>query len=212
MVIWKYKLRNSKSCITGYLLRFLGHRIHQARCSSMVPHHIAGVDNIMTDVISCAFKEDKYFKISHDLVSYFNTNFPLAQNESWHKCHVPTGLLSSVIACLRGKLLPMSSLLRQTQQERSTGPNGNDTPPRQASTCSSPASLPANVTLSQEHLLLGSGQGILETEIQSRLWESQIPLRPYPRPLSWLDNQAPSTAQKKSTSYISNASSKDSGV
>ena len=81
-VMWAYKLRNSKSRIAGYLLRFLGLRMHQAKCSSMVPHHIAGEDNIMAEIISPAFKHGKFFELSHDLVSYFNKCFPLVQNES----------------------------------------------------------------------------------------------------------------------------------
>ena len=51
--------------------------MHQAKFSSMIPHHIAGEDNIMADIISCAFKMGKFFAASNDLVSYFNTRFPL---------------------------------------------------------------------------------------------------------------------------------------
>ena len=76
-VVWAYKLHNSKSKIVGYLLHFLGLQMHQAECSSMVPHHIAGEDNIMADIISCTFNNGKYFELSHDLVSYFNKHFPL---------------------------------------------------------------------------------------------------------------------------------------
>ena len=80
-VVWAYKLCNLESIIAGYLLSFLGLRMHQAKFSSMVPHHIAGEDNIMADSISCAFKHGKFFELSHDLVSYFNKRFPLVQNE-----------------------------------------------------------------------------------------------------------------------------------
>ena len=86
--------------------------MHQTKCSSIVPHHIAGEDNIIADIISHAFKHGKFFELSHDVVSYFNKRFPVVQNESWHEFHVPNDLLSSVTACLRGKLLPMASLLR----------------------------------------------------------------------------------------------------
>ena len=81
-VIWAYKLRNSKSIIAGYLLRFLGLRIHQVMTSSLVPHHISGEDNIMADIISRYFKMGKYFDVSQNgLVPYFNNHFPLSQNE-----------------------------------------------------------------------------------------------------------------------------------
>ena len=51
--------------------------MHQAKFSSMIPHHISVEDNIMSDIISCAFKMVKLFAESIDLVSYFNTRFPL---------------------------------------------------------------------------------------------------------------------------------------
>ena len=70
-VVWLYKLRNSKSLIAGYWLCFLGLRMHQSKCSSMVPHHIAVEDNIMADIISRAFKHGKFFALFNDLVSYF---------------------------------------------------------------------------------------------------------------------------------------------
>ena len=203
-VVWAYKLRNSKSKIAGYLLRYLGLRMHQAKCSSMVPHHIAGEDNIMADVISRAFKNGKYFQISNNLVSYFNSHFPLAQNESWHECHVPNKLLSSVIACLQGKLLPMESLRRQTQPGKSTGDAGNSMPIQSVSTHSSNPFLPSNVILSQEHLLLGSGQESSEKELRLRWQESRMPSRPSQRPLSWLANQVRSTERKTNINCTSN--------
>ena len=76
-VVWAYKLRNSKSEIAGCFLRFLGLLMHQSKCSSMIPHHIAGKDNIMSDIISRAFKMGKFSTAPNDIVSYFNTRFSL---------------------------------------------------------------------------------------------------------------------------------------
>ena len=55
-VVWTYKLQNSNPEIAGYLLRLLGLRMHQEKCSSMILHHIAGEDINMADIISRAFK------------------------------------------------------------------------------------------------------------------------------------------------------------
>ena len=84
-MVWSYKLQNSKSAMADYFLCFLGPWMHQAKCSSMIPHHIAGEDKIMADIISRAFKMGKFFAASNDLVSYFNIRFPLMQNESLHE-------------------------------------------------------------------------------------------------------------------------------
>ena len=88
--------------------------MHQTGYSSMILHHIEGVDIIMADIISRAFKLGIFLAASHDSVSYFNTNFPLIQNESWHKHQVPSNILSCVTKYLLGKMLPIASLLRQT--------------------------------------------------------------------------------------------------
>ena len=139
----------------------------------MIPHHIAGEDNIMAYIISCALKKRKFFAASNDLVSYFNTSFPLMQNESWHECQVPSDLLSCMTACLRGNLLTMVSLLRQPQIGRNNGSIGNDMLPHHKSIPSLiHPYLPLNVTLLQEHFLLRSGWGSTEEEIISKFQES----------------------------------------
>ena len=156
-VVWACKLWNSKSRIAGYLLHFLGLRMHHALTSSMIPHHIPGVNNIMANIISRAFKLGQYFEVTQlGLVPYFNSNFPLKQQESWTKCRVPSAHVSSMIACLHGELLPMASLLRQTPRGKITVHFGKSKPPRQESahTLIKP-SLPLNVILSQENLLRG---------------------------------------------------------
>ena len=124
----------------------------------MISHHISVEDNIMANIISRAFKMGKFFAAFNDLVSYFNTRFPLMQNKSWHECQVTSDLLSCVTACLRGKLLTMASLLRQTQTGVNTGFIGNDMLPHHKPTpYLIPPYLPLNLTLSQEHFLLGTG-------------------------------------------------------
>ena len=111
-VLWAYKLRMSKSQISGYLLWFLGLRIHQAQASSMILNHLAGVLNIMADIISRDFKQGQLFVASQNgFMQYFNKQYPLTQNESWTECHVTKDQVSCVIAFLCGKLQPMASLL-----------------------------------------------------------------------------------------------------
>ena len=84
----------------------------------MIPNHLAGVLNIMADIILRDFKIGKFFVASqHGLVPYFNEHFPLTEKESWTECHVPKDQVSCVIAYLRGKLQPMVSLLRQTLRD-----------------------------------------------------------------------------------------------
>ena len=203
-VSWSYKLRNSKSVIAGHLLRFIGLRLHRAKASSLIPIHIAGEDNTMADVISRAFKTGKYFHVASDLPTYFNTHFPLEQQQSWQECRLPTSLTSSVMRCLRGEQLPMASLLKPTPNTKNTGATGSATPIPPASTLSStlPQYLPSSAISSQAHLLRGSGLAGTEEETKSRWAGSRMPLRLSPRPSNWLDNPVSSTAPKANTSSI----------
>ena len=192
----------SKSQIAGYLLRFLGLRIHQDQASSTILHHLAGLLNIMADIILHDFKLGQFFvALQHGLVSYFNEHPPLTQNELWTECHMPNEQVSCVITCLRGNLHPMASLLRRTLSAKNTGISGQTTQQKQASTHFLTSQfLPTNVTLLQEHLLLGSGQEATDEEIRSNFQASQILSQPSPRPLSCLDNTFSSTGQTRDTS------------
>ena len=204
-VAWAYRLRNSRSRVAGFLLRFIGLRLHKLGASNLIPHHIAGEENVMADFISRAFKNGIYFKHApNGLVPYFNTTFPL-QSGSWAECRLPTALVSSVIACLRGELLPMASLLRRMPLGKNTGATGSSTQlvPESTPSLAQP-SLPSSATLSQEHLLLGSGQVATDLDIESRLAVSRTHCQPSPRPSSWLEGQASSTA---ATGNISSSSS-----
>ena len=206
-VVWSYKMRNSVSPIAGHLLRAIGLRIHAQSASGLVPHHIAGENNIMADVISRAFKTGKFFTAQSSLPNYFNSTFPLEQKALWHEYHIPIAHVSSVIACLRGQRLPLESLLARPQKDKSIGGTGLASLASRAPTPSSTQTqcLPSNVMLSQQHLLLGSGQADLDGDIRSVLEGSRMPSRQSARPLNWLANPVQSTAPTKNTNSSLNA-------
>ena len=207
-VAWAYKLLMSKSQISGYLFWFLGLRIHQAQASSMILNHLAGVLNIMEDIILRAFKRGQLFVASqHGLVPYFNEHSPLTQNKSGTECHMLKDQVSCVIACLCGKLQPMESRLRQTPSTRNNGITGQTTQHPHASTHSLIIQfLPTKMKLLQEHLLLGSGQEATDKEIRSKFQASWMLSQPSPRPLQWLDNTFRSTGRTRNTSCSSSGS------
>ena len=130
---------------------------------------MAGVINIMANIISHAFKLGELFVASqHVLVPYLNKHSPLTHNESWTQYHVLKYQVSCVIACLHENLQPVASLLRQTPSARNTGITVKNTLQPQASTHSLTSQfLPTNMTLSQEHFLLGSGKEATDEEIIS---------------------------------------------
>ena len=203
-VAWAYKLRTSKSIVAGRLLRMLGMRIHARQASSLTPLNIAGDDNTMADIVSRAFKNGQYFDASKNLTSYFNHNFPLSQKKSWTEFHLPKELVSRVISCLRGELLPMASLLRLPKVTANTGSTGQNMPQSVALTHSSEKHPPLKETLPSLPSLQGSGQELTERELRSKFQVSRMRSHPSPRPSNWLENQARCTERKTSTTSPSN--------
>ena len=157
----------------------------------------------MADVISRAFKDGKFFTATNNLLTYFDTHFPLPQKKSWQECHLPDALVSRVISCLRGELLPMALLQRLPLIEKNTGSIGKTTQPSCSATPTSLMSLKSNATSSLEGSLRGSGQASTAEDIQSKFKESLTPSRPSPRPSNWLENKVRSTATKKRTTSLS---------
>ena len=81
VLVWHYKLCNSKSKISGRLLWFFGLRIHACYASVIIPRHIARDHNKMSDIVSRTFKKGKYVDASSNLVAYFNhRHLPPAKN------------------------------------------------------------------------------------------------------------------------------------
>ena len=200
-VAWAFKLRTSKSLVAGRLLRLLGLRIHSRKVSSLTPLHIAGENNKMADVVSRAFKSGTFAKAANtNLISYFNSTFPLPQKKLWTEFHIPQNLVSRVISCLRGELLPMGSLIRLPKLDKNIGSTGATMPHSVESTLSSKASKSTSKGhLSSQPLLRGSGQEYTVEELKSWFKASQTRLQPSARPSNWLENPVPSTSMTKFT-------------
>ena len=209
-VSWAYKLRTSKSVAAGRMLRMLGMRIHARAASSITPLNIAGDDNTMADIVSRAFKNGQYFNASKNLTNYFNVHFPLPQEKSWKEFQIPKELVSRVISCLRGELLPMASLLRLPKIAANTGTTGRNMRPSAESTHSSQKFLKSKEISYSQPSLQGSGQALTAEELRSKFRESRMRSHPSPRPSNWLENQVPYTVRKTSTISPSNDLLKDS--
>ena len=205
-VMWTHKLRTSTSQVAGKLLRLIGMRMHARQTSGLTPVHIAGDNNQMSDVISRAFKNGKFFIANDNLTSYFNSKFPLQEN-SWKEFHIPKELTALVISCLRGVQLPMERLLRLPVLGLNTGVTGANMCHCSSTTPSSLAHLNSIKPASSLDLLDGSGQGLTVEELKSKFRRSRTLSRPSARPWAWLTNNPPSTKRgaTKPTSSPSNA-------
>ena len=205
-VSWATKMRTSKSIAAARLLRFLSLRQRTRQASSILPLYIIGDDNEMADVPSRAFNDGKFAEVHSDLISYFNTHFPLPQNASWKEFQVPKSLSAPVISCLRGEQLPMEQLTRLKKLGRNTGATGQNIAEPSASipSCDEPKDWKQSSL--QQDSLPRSGQALTENEIKSKFKESRKRSQPSPRPSNWLENKVRSTRRRTRTSSQSNDS------
>ncbi len=203
-VAWAFKGHTSTSLVAGRLLRFLALRQRIRQASSFIPMNIAGENNAMADIPSRAFKSGEYFHAKENLVSYFNTHFPLPQKNSWIEYTIPTKLASHVISCLHGKLLPMESLLKLPRLGKSIGASGRHTAHLVAkSTPTSTTSARSNKESSCWPSLPVHGPGLSAEEIKSVFKPSRMRSRPSARPANWLENRVPSSKTRENTFYPS---------
>ena len=211
-VAWAFKFTTSKSVIAGRLLRLLAIRQRTRQASSLLPMHIAGKDNEMADIPSRAFKNGEFFHAHDNLVNYFTSHFPLPQNLYWREFKVQKKLVSRVISCLRGTLLPMESLHKLPKLGKNIGATGQNTANCSTLARTSTTSQPAKNQLSLQVLPPGFAPGLTVTEIKSVFKRSRTRSRPSPRPANWLENRVPSSKKRENTFYPSKDSSKVSNA
>lgn len=209
-VSWAFKGSTSTSIPAARLLRLLSLRQRHRQTSSLTPLHIAGTNNMMADVASRAFKEGKFFAASTNLLTYFNSHFPL-QTGSWSQLNIHPNLASRVISCLLGKQLPMGQLIRLPKRAIAIGNIGQTTVQTSTNlTLSSPLSQKLIDPSSSQPLQPVYGLGLTEEAIKSRFRQSRTRSRPSPRPQSWLDNKVPPTKWRENTFFPSSDASKAS--
>ena len=200
-VAWAFKGSTSTSVAAGRLLRFLAIRQRLRQTSSLAPRSIAGEDNEMADIPSRAFKTGEFFQAQKSLTNYFNSHFPLPQEQSWTEFKVTKKLASRVISCLRGEPLLMEQLRKLPKLGKSTGSIGQNIVTNARWTHTSPASQNPNRQQSSLPSPHESGPGLTASEIKSEFSLSRTRSRPSPRPSNWLDNTVPSTKRRENTFF-----------
>jgi hypothetical protein len=85
MVGWVHCFATRGSLVLAHLIQALALHLKLKGTCPITPLHIAGEENLMTDISSCSFgSEPKWIcKSNHDLLCLFNTMFPLPSQASW---------------------------------------------------------------------------------------------------------------------------------
>jgi hypothetical protein len=84
-VSWVCRLATRGSLVSAHLIRALALRLKVNGTCPITPLHIAGEENSMTDIPSRSFGSEPQWlcKTNHDLLTLFNSTFPLPNQSSW---------------------------------------------------------------------------------------------------------------------------------
>ena len=101
-VSWLRRMNSRHSKTAAAILRVLSVRLKLARASPLIPMHIPGPENSISDIPSRSFgrKVKWYCKDDDDFLTMFNEKFPLPSQNSWSLFQIPKKLSSRVISIL----------------------------------------------------------------------------------------------------------------
>ena len=102
-VSWVKRMASRQSRVAAQLLRALALRLHQRHTCPLTPVHIPGKQNSMTDIPSRSFGSvaEWHCQTDYELLTLFNSTFPLPGQESWNVFRLSSGLVTKVISVLR---------------------------------------------------------------------------------------------------------------
>ncbi len=125
-VHWVQRMAAKNSPVAMQLIRALALRLQLKKASPLTPLHIAGVENAMTDIPSRSFgSEPKWFcKTDDDLLTLFNSLFPLQSQASWNVFQPSTAICTQVISVLQTKVTTTEEWRRLPQKGTWLGPTG----------------------------------------------------------------------------------------
>jgi hypothetical protein len=125
-ISWATKMTSKNSACAAALLRVLSMRLKLARVSPLIPMHIPGVQNAISDIPSRSFgrKAKWHCKSDSDFLKMFSQKFPLPKQNSWTLCHLPQETVSRVISVLRTQRSELGEWRRLTKKSRSIGSLG----------------------------------------------------------------------------------------
>lgn len=123
---WVDRMAARHSLVAAQLLRALALRLKLQGACPLTPMHVAGKQNAMTDIPSRSFgSEPKWHcKSDADLLTLFNSTFPLPNQTSWTVFRLTSGMLTRVISILRMKAFTMEEWRRLPKIGAHTGTIG----------------------------------------------------------------------------------------
>ena len=119
-VSWARRLSSSKSLVGQRLVRALSIRHVVTKSSPLAPWSIAGANNNMADLASRSFRKGgkgNFALTDTELLTKFNSTFPLSQDASWHM-HTLSTRVSSLVLCRAASTATTHGVVAQTNKNR----------------------------------------------------------------------------------------------
>jgi hypothetical protein len=125
-VHWVEHLASRHSDVAMQLIHALALRLKTQNASPLIPLHIAGVQNAMTDIPSRSFGSIPKWHCPTDshLLTMFNSIFPLPSQASWNIFQISSAISTRVISILRTKDFSMDEWRRLPKIGKNIGHNG----------------------------------------------------------------------------------------
>ena len=123
---WVHRLATRGSLVSAHLIRALALRLKLNGTCPITPLHIAGEENSMTDIPSRSFGSEPQWlcKTNDDLLTLFNTTFPLPNQSSWNIFQLSYALSTGVTSVLLMKDFTLEEWRRLPKAGRIVGSTG----------------------------------------------------------------------------------------
>ncbi len=125
-VCWVARLASKNSTLAMYMLQILAYRLKLSETSPLIPQHIKGDHNAITDIPSRSFgSEPKWHcKTDDELLTLFNSRFPLPSQNSWRVFRLSNEISTKVISLLLTKRFDLDEWKRLPKLGKHIGNTG----------------------------------------------------------------------------------------
>ena len=186
-VSWVKKLASRHSVVAAQLIRAIALRMKLKGACPITPVRIPGVENSMTDIPSRSFGsvEQWHCKTDAELLTLFNTRFPLPGQASWTVFQLTSKVFMRVISALRMQDIELEEWRRLPRTGVHIGNIGAPTSHLWAWSLTFRQSGTSPECASSPDLQHESGEGATDEGSGSRLRQSLAQLQPLDRRYLW---------------------------
>ena len=126
---WATKLASKRSTVAEHLVQAIARRAKQQKACPFTPIHIAGKRMAIADIPSQSFGSNPawHCKSDDELLTLFNSTFPLPSQQSWTVFHLDCRTVMHVISALRMKPFVLDDWRRLPSPGKLVGEIGQPT-------------------------------------------------------------------------------------